>query len=314
MHIMLSTLVLVALSSQTFAGSYSVSSTAIGSGFYSTFSFQAISDPTNGRVQYVDQNTAIANNLTFTSSNSFVLRADHTNVVPSSGVGRESVRLISNAQYTTHAAVFDIRHMPQGCGTWPAVWETGANWPSGGEVDIVEGVNDQSPNRITLHTSSGCSMPSSTSQTGTTLTTTCDAYVNSNTGCSVAAPTLNSFGPSFNANGGGWYAIERTNSFIRVWFWPRNGSPPADVRSGASTINTGGWGTPTANFPSSASCNLASHFGPNNILINLTLCGDWAGAVYAADGCPGNCVDYVDNNPAAFQNAYFEFASMRVYQ
>jgi hypothetical protein len=45
--------------------------------------------------------------------------------------------------------------------TWPAVWEVGDNWPYGGEVDIVEGVNDQAPNRATLHTGPGCTMPSS---------------------------------------------------------------------------------------------------------------------------------------------------------
>lgn len=28
--------------------------------------------------------------------------------------------------------------MPQGCGTWPAAWETDeGDWPNGGEVDIV---------------------------------------------------------------------------------------------------------------------------------------------------------------------------------
>lgn len=38
------------------------------------------------------------------------------------------------------------------------------------------------------------------------------------------------------------YAVERTNSFIKVWFWPRNaGGIPSDVTNGASTVNTGNW-------------------------------------------------------------------------
>lgn len=44
---------------------------------------------------------------------------------------RKCLRLIARNR-------FDIRHMPQGCGTWPAAWETNeAIWPNGGEVDIV---------------------------------------------------------------------------------------------------------------------------------------------------------------------------------
>ena len=32
----------------------------------------------------------------------------------------------------------DVRHMPEGCATWPAFWETNdGDWPSAGEVDIV---------------------------------------------------------------------------------------------------------------------------------------------------------------------------------
>jgi hypothetical protein len=62
---------------------------------------------------------------------------------------------------------FDIKHMPQGCATWPAAWETGeSNWPNLGEVDIIEGVNDNAPNAATLHTSSGCTMPAQRSMTG----------------------------------------------------------------------------------------------------------------------------------------------------
>ena len=57
--------------------------------------------------------------------------------------------------------------MPQGCATWPAVWEVREDgWPQYGEVDIVEGVNDVSPNRAALHTTSNCTMPAGVPMTG----------------------------------------------------------------------------------------------------------------------------------------------------
>ena len=66
--------------------------------------------------------------------------------------------------------------------------------------------------------------------------------------------------------------MERTTSFIKIWFWPRNGSPPADVANGAAQVDTDNWGTPAALFPSSSTCNLASKMAAQNIIINLTLC------------------------------------------
>ncbi|EJD04695.1 glycoside hydrolase family 16 protein [Fomitiporia mediterranea MF3/22] len=299
------------------AATYSLSDNIVGTKFLSEFTHQAISDPTHGRVNYVDQSTALAENLTFATSNTFIIRGDHKKTLSASGPGRDSVRIQSNKQYSTHVAVFDIVHMPRGCGTWPAVWEVGNNWPYGGEVDIVEGVNDVSPNQATLHTGPGMSSTSCLSGTRATAGTDCNSFDNSNAGCGVKVNKANSYGPPFDSNGGGWYAMERTSSHINVYFWPRNdGSVPSDVRNGASTINTGNWGTPVANFPSSNGCNINSAFAPNNIIINLTFCGDWAGAssVYAASGCPSTCVaDYVNNNPSAFVNAYFQFNALRVY-
>lgn len=306
-------LCLFTLTIPVLSATYSLSDNVVGSGFNSFFSYQAISDPTHGRVNYVDKGTAQSKNLTYASGNTFILRADHTTTLSASGPGRDSVRLQSNKQYSTHVAVFDMRHMPQGCGTWPAVWEVGNNWPNQGEVDIVEGVNDQSPDQVTLHTSSGCTMPSSRSMTGSSTGTNCDTAATNNAGCGVKVNGANSYGPAFNSNSGGWYAVERTNSAIKVWFWPRNsGSVPSDVRNGGNSVNTGNWGTPSALFPST-SCDISSHFGPHNIIINLTFCGDWAGSVYSSSGCPGSCVDYVNNNPSAFNNAYFDFAAIRVY-
>ncbi|KAI0314134.1 hypothetical protein OF83DRAFT_1138228 [Amylostereum chailletii] len=157
-------------------------------------------------------------------------------------------------------------------------------------------------------------MPDSRAQTGTTTQNNCDTNVDGNAGCGVHSTGANSYGPAFNSNGGGWYAMERTNTFIKVWFWPRNsGSVPSDVSGGASSINTDNWGTPMAYFPNT-SCNIDSHFNAANIIINLTFCGDWAGTVYSTSGCPSTCTDYVSNNPSAFTNAYFELASARVYQ
>jgi len=48
-------------------------------------------------------------------------------------------------------------------------------------------------------------------------------------------------------------------------------------------------GTPVADFPNT-SCNIPTYFQENNIIINLTFCGDWAGSVYGQSGCPSNCV------------------------
>jgi hypothetical protein len=185
--------------------------------------------------------------------------------------------------------------MPEGKGTWPALWETAENnWPNLGEVDIVEGVNDVSPNAVTLHTSSGCTMPQSRTQTGTTKQTNCDANANGNAGCGVAVPGSNSYGPAFNANGGGYYVMERTASYIKVWFFTRS-SAPSVVKSASQTIDTSTLGTASAYFPNT-SCNIDSKFGPNNIIINLTLCGDWAGATFNSDtGISGTCAGVYDS-------------------
>ena len=74
---------------------------------------------------------------------------------------------------------------------------------------------------MTLHTTANCTMPTTRAQTGATLTTDCDALVNDNVGCSVSGVVANSYGPSFNAAGGGWYVLERTNEGLSIWFWSR---------------------------------------------------------------------------------------------
>lgn len=304
---------LASLATQVVGVQYWQAASHSGSGFYDGFTFETFADPTHGRVKYVDGNTARSLNLTYASGDRFFLKADSTTRLGSGGDGRKSVRLRSNKQYSTSVMIFNVWHMPQGCGTWPAIWTVGADWPNKGEIDILEGVNDVGPNQATLHTNSGCTMPASRSQTGTATGNNCDVAATNNAGCGVKINDGRSYGPSFNSNRGGWLAVERTNNFIKVWQWSRNGgNVPGDVSNGATTVNTDSWGTPAAFFPNN-SCNISQKFGPHNIVINLTFCGDWAGAVYGSSGCPSSCVDFVNNNPQAFTNAYFEFQWVKVF-
>ena len=66
--------------------------------------------------------------------------------------------------------------------------------------------------------------------------------------------------------------MERTQNFIKIWFWSRHDSSvPADLLNRSGSINTDAWGTPTAYFPNTQ-CDMKSHFTPSNIIINLTFC------------------------------------------
>ena len=72
--------------------------------------------------------------------------------------------------------------------------------------------------------------------------TDCNTADDGNAGCGVKADAANNYGPAFNAAGGGIYAMERTDTFIRVFFWDRgDASTPADVSSGAASIDTDNW-------------------------------------------------------------------------
>jgi hypothetical protein len=63
------------------------------------------------------------------------MSVDTTNKFPLGGRGRPAVRLISNNGYSHGLFIADVKHMPTGCGTWPAYWLLGPDpWPTFGEI------------------------------------------------------------------------------------------------------------------------------------------------------------------------------------
>ena len=240
---------------------------------------------------------------------------DNTNVA--SGSGRNSLRLTSTASYNHGLIILDLAHMPGGqCGTWPAFWMLGPNWPTNGELDIIEGVNAGSTNAMTLHTDSGCEITNTGLFSGSIETANCDvnaANQATNQGCSIETANSATYGAGFNAAGGGVYATEWTSDVISIWYFPRS-AIPADITSG--NPDPSGWGLALSSF--SGGCDLDSHVDDMQIVFDTTFCGDWAGQVWSTDATcsplAATCNDYVQNNPSAFAETYWSVNSLKVYQ
>jgi hypothetical protein len=236
------------------------------------------------------------------------------------GVGRPSVRIESQKSWTHGLFIADITHMPGGiCGTWPALWTLGPNWPNNGEIDIIEGANNQNKDLSSAHTGGVCTIAGgSSTMTGTLQTNDCDLNDNDNTvGCGISDDSTQSYGTGFNAINGGVYAMEWTSAAIQIWFFPRR-SIPSDISSG-NTPNPANWGEPDAIF-NGPDCNIDNNFANNSLVIDTTFCGDFAGATWAASGgCASltgqsSCSVYVGSNPSVFKNAYWEFNYIKVFQ
>ncbi|OCB91539.1 hypothetical protein A7U60_g1217 [Sanghuangporus baumii] len=288
-----------------------------GENFLSNWTFYSGVDlNTTGNVFFETQQEAQQEQLTFLNSDgNFVVKVDNTtDGTGNSTFGRSSVKMLSAYTITEgNLVLFDAVHMPFGCSVWPAFWSQGQNWPDDGEIDIIEGVNQQAENKISLHTLDGCTHPdnssSSSIETGELVSTDCFNQTNGNQGCIVQVPG-NSYGESFSSSGGGVYALNWNSSGLYMWFFPR-GSIPSDLPT--STPNPDGWGLPVAAYPKS-SCNTDQFIKAQTLILDITICGNFAGAadVFTTTGCSGVCTDLVAN-PQNYDDAFFEISYIRVF-
>ena len=306
---------LALLSSPVIATSYSLVETWQGKNFLDYFNFHVGSDPTNGYVNYLDKSSAESAGLVkLTDSGSVYLGVDHATKLDPNGKGRDSVRIGSKKYYDQSLVIADIAHMPGSvCGTWPAFWSVGKEWPGDGEIDIIEGVNLQDHNEIVMHTAGTCSL-TDTDMTGTVNATGCGEDLGT-VGC-VIEGHKGSYGTSFNGQGGGVYAMEWTDEYLKIWYFPRS-SIPASIKSGKPDVTQ--FGTPMALVEES--CDVANAFKSQSFIFDVTFCGDWAGGVFGNSGCPAtdadsfkSCHNYVANHPAEFKETYWEINSVKIYQ
>ncbi|KAG9258854.1 family 16 glycoside hydrolase, partial [Emericellopsis atlantica] len=298
---------------------YTLATSYVGESLLSGFNWFNGTDPSNGYVAYQSRADAEAQSIVSLDTDTNVVRlgVDSTNVF-GEDEGRPSIRLESKEAFNHGLYIADFEHMPPSqCGLWPAFWTYGENWPAGGELDIIEGVNTAHNNIISAHTGPGCVLDPAGPSTTPAFSgeqRNDDCFVgDQNIGCGFNPPDsdLHTYGDSFNAVGGGVYAMQWDDEVIRVWHFARD-EVPADIDAGNPDPSS--WVLPQAVFGGSR-CDVDGHFTDMSIVININFCGDYGDATWDAtcsDHAP-TCSSYVANNPQAFANAYWDVKYIKAY-
>ncbi|KAJ7027788.1 glycoside hydrolase family 16 protein [Mycena alexandri] len=293
-----------------------------GTTFFDGWDFYgAIDNTTWGNVTYVDSADATAESLAFVNAaGNAIIKVDNSSTVLPDGIQyRKSVRLTSQAHFEVGSLfVIDALHMPYGCSVWPSIWlngilEEGQVWPAAGEIDLIEAINLFDHNQMALHSYAGCVQPANVTQIGKALIKNCNDTTSS--GCTVAETKQNSYGPGFNQANGGAFGLQFDIAGIFMWFWPRLEIPASVTHAtSTSTMNISDWGIPSAAYPA-AGCNITEFFPAQELVVDITLCGLWAGfpSIYAQD-CPGQCfATNIAGNGSNYAEAYFEIPAIRTY-
>jgi hypothetical protein len=168
---------------------------------------------------------------------------------------------------------------------------------------------------MSLHTEMGCTQTNPVDQTGKTGGAVCGNAATGGIGCTVSDASPASYGAPFAAAGGGVWAMEFATTGLSIWFWSRPDVPSSLANN---TIDTSTFGTPSASWPASG-CNTPQFFQEQEIVIDITLCGYWAGqSSVIQETCPAlegtnTCYSTYVLSPDNYDNAYFEIASVKMF-
>jgi len=312
-----------ASSTGTSSDGYKLTSKLEGSDFLDFFKYDSGTGDNGGSANYVN---GVSEGLAYTSGSQVILAVDNSENV----AARNSLRMVSKTTFNAkdmNLFIFDIAHMPAVCGTWPAVWFTGANWPYDGEIDVVEGVSLYNKNIYSVHTGSGCSIPDSAVSAMSAVTildttaTSCDANADPGA-CGFSDDSASTFGPGFNSAGGGVFALQFDTSGIKMWFF-QAGKVPSDITSFAPSPST--WGTPRMSVPTS-NCSPTSFFTDLMMVVDTNLAGSFTEGLWGTDNAGGQATscktqtgvataaEYVTSHGSAFgDDAQWKINGFYVY-
>ncbi|RGP80043.1 mixed-linked glucanase precursor mlg1 [Fusarium longipes] len=225
-------------------------------------------DPTHGSVNYLNMREAQSSGIISASNTQVYIGVDSRNkakLIGSSKTkhGRDSVRLESKETFDSGILIADIEHMPgTACGVWPSFWTYNFDEDPVGEIDIIEGINDQSQNVVSLHTCGACKFTNiggldqrDNCNNGGTESDQCEDGTNFD-GCGNTH-AVGSYGSAFNKAKGGVYATWLESNSLKIYWFPRE-KIPSDIKAGKPDPTR--WGEPASKFLSGPGCDVRKYF------------------------------------------------------
>mmetsp|Transcript_93218 Transcript_93218/g.272873 ORF Transcript_93218/g.272873 Transcript_93218/m.272873 type:complete len:464 (-) Transcript_93218:69-1460(-) len=175
--------------------------------------------------------------------------------------------------------------VPSGCGVWPGFWTVNSDvvWPNGGELDVLEYANNED-SKVSFHLGSRCVLDTQRinqcAPRGSGAPGSSDCYTSYFKNFFGCIPRQRLRRGSQYAEMPGVIAAEWTMDAITVYFFP-DGQIPADLT--ADEPKPDNWSDfVMAYLPFARPC---SAIGPQEVVLNVQLCGDAAGGPWAKSSC-----------------------------
>lgn len=253
----------------------------------------------HGAGEYTSEGVAFREGLATAHPTHAILRTGRLTEASSGFSRRLSLNVHTKYAWSpadTFLVALRFSHVPVGCGVWPAFWTVNSDvvWPNGGELDIIEQANLQS-SPVTLHTSATdtcmldksaidrCTPQSSSGARAGFPHIDCSTdYFHNKQGCNPK-PMEWSTGEWHNKNPG-IMAAEWTLEFVKVFFIPE-AEIPADFDNPRPAL----WDKYIIAYMPFGNCPKARELmKPQEIVLNIALCGDLAGQAWDWPGstCP----------------------------
>lgn len=273
---------------------------AKGKRFFESFDFLT-HDSNHGAAQYLDRDRARRAGIVETHKDYAIIRTG-ARAGNDRWPKRESAKIQTKKNWQYFLMTFRYSAVPHGCGLWPALWTHAAQakWPHGGELDVLEYAND-GQQQTSLHTaaSNKCKLDG-------------DAVYS----CGVAMPDINGMGYDCEtmypnkmgcapnklpllpgeawSREGGLVAVQWTEAFLKVWHIPKSEIPDGAESDAPDPNNWDSWLVSYYPFRKSeervpGSCpDPHNVLSPQHIVLNINMCGDWAGKIWNTSG---SCVN-----------------------